>query len=176
MFAEGCLTEAFDLTTGLSQGCCVAPLLFNIFFGAVMEKWRMLEGRRLDWSTRVDGVLHRVQLDKYATHTTCSLSELGYADDLGLLGDCYGMLKRLTQEFQVYVAEWGLTLSVEKTEAMCTTQAKQPPIPVMPQQKTRTKLPLLTRLSISGAKLSFMVTALRIYCIGSNRPGKRFGN
>ena len=50
-----------------------------------MEKWRLLEGRRLDWSTRVDGVVHRVQLDKYASHATCSVSELGYADDLGLL-------------------------------------------------------------------------------------------
>ena len=83
-----------------------------------MEKWRLLEGRRLDWSTRVDGVLHRVQPDKYASHATCSVSELGYADNWGLLGDCYGMLKRLTQEFQVYVAGWGLTLSVEKTEAV----------------------------------------------------------
>ena len=74
-----------------------------------MEKWRLLEDRRLDWHTRVDGILHRVQLDRYASHETCSVPDLGYADDLGLLGDCYGMLKCLTPEFQVYVSSWGLT-------------------------------------------------------------------
>ena len=32
------------------------------------------------------------------------------------------------------VNRWALTVSVEKTKAMCTTQAKQPPIPVLSQQ------------------------------------------
>ena len=31
VFAEGCFTADVDLGTGLGQGCCVAPLLFNLF-------------------------------------------------------------------------------------------------------------------------------------------------
>jgi hypothetical protein len=34
---EGVLSDPFELATGLGQGCCLAPLLFNIYFGAVIE-------------------------------------------------------------------------------------------------------------------------------------------
>ena len=37
--AEGELTDEFELRTGLGQGCCLAPLLFNIYLAAVMEEW-----------------------------------------------------------------------------------------------------------------------------------------
>ena len=36
---EGGLSQDFDLATGLGQGCCLAPLLFNIFLSAVVEAW-----------------------------------------------------------------------------------------------------------------------------------------
>ena len=34
---EGTLSNSFSLNTGLGQGCCLAPTLFNIFLAAVME-------------------------------------------------------------------------------------------------------------------------------------------
>ena len=129
--AEGELTNEFQLQTGLGQGCCVAPLLFNIFFAALLEQWRAVEGRRLKWGTRVDGILRRQSLHKYGSFEPCDLAELGYADDLALLADCYDMLRRLTQEFQLHVSSWGLILSVEKTKALCTTKPQQPPVPVV---------------------------------------------
>ena len=35
---EGVLSSMFDLATGLGQGCCLAPLLFNIFFRRLWKR------------------------------------------------------------------------------------------------------------------------------------------
>ena len=36
---EGKLTEEFDVDNGLWQGCCMAPVLFNLYSGLMMECW-----------------------------------------------------------------------------------------------------------------------------------------
>ena len=88
--------------------CCAIHL--SVLFRN--NRWR-LGGHRLQWGTRVDGVLHRVQLHRYGRYQKCEMSDLGYADDLALLVDCYGcygMIKQLTQHFQRHVSSWVLTL------------------------------------------------------------------
>ena len=67
---EGVLSRSIALNTGLGQGCCVAPTLFNIFLAAVSGNGCMVDGR-LDWPCRIDGIL-RLHLDpgtlaKYTT-------------------------------------------------------------------------------------------------------------
>ena len=67
---EGVLSPEFTLETGLGQGCCLAPLLFNIYFGAVMETWLASDPQRIQWATRIDGLLRRqADLSKYALYT-----------------------------------------------------------------------------------------------------------
>ena len=33
-------TESFDVCNGLRQGCTMAPVLFSLYFGAVVDDWR----------------------------------------------------------------------------------------------------------------------------------------
>ena len=65
---EGVLSSVFDLSTGLGQDCCLAPLLFNIFLSAVMEAWQRKSGGGVKWLTKIDGMLgHREAMDKYSS-------------------------------------------------------------------------------------------------------------
>ena len=118
---EGVLSAEFSLSTGLGQGCCLAPLLFNIYFGAVMESWVQLAGPRTSWFTRVDGVLRRQSaLYKYAIHRPWSFQEMGYADDLALITDTLDRLRSMHARFDSHLKHWGLSLSATKTEALAT--------------------------------------------------------
>ena len=121
---EGTLSEPFELCTGLGQGCCLAPLLFNVFLSAVMEGWEARVPDKLRFQYRLDGILRRhmdeKSLNKYTTWESLQLHELGYADDAAFVTDTYDKLVKLACELQEHYLSWGLTMSVEKTELLLT--------------------------------------------------------
>ena len=105
---EGGLSQEFHLETGLGQGCCLAPLLFNIFLAAVMEAWQENSGGGVSWLTRIDGaLLHREVLDKYTIWEDFKLEELGYADDAALIADTLEALRNRAVEFQAHCVSGG---------------------------------------------------------------------
>ena len=132
---EGVLSGSFSLDTGLGQGCCLAPTLFNIFLGAVMEDWYSRQPPALRFHYRIDGFLRRhvdnQTLYKYSSWETLMLHDLGYADDAAFLADTYERLASLSRDLRSHYTSWGLTLAVAKTEALTTgAGAMPPPIPV----------------------------------------------
>ena len=121
VFAEGVLSEAFELTAGLGQGC-------------FMEGWEQLSPDKLQFHYRLDGILRRHMdegsLNKYATWESLLLHELGYADDAAFLADTYDKLVVLSLNLQRHYSNWGLTMSVEKTEILLTEGPNPDPIQV----------------------------------------------
>ena len=115
MAVEGGLSEGFGLESGIGQGCCLAPLLFNLFFGTVIETWQHVSGGRLCWETRLDGVLRRqCCLEKCARSDKLSFQELGYADDLAAVTDTLDRLRKLYLDLSSHLSHWGLELSCDK--------------------------------------------------------------
>ena len=42
---DGSLSEKIEVNNDLRQGCCMSPVLFNLFSCAVLERWKQkLEG------------------------------------------------------------------------------------------------------------------------------------
>ena len=59
---DGALLEEFSVENGLRQGCCMAPVLFNLYTCVILERWKA----RVE---RVDGVGISIST------TTCSLGD-----------------------------------------------------------------------------------------------------
>ena len=90
-----------------------------------MEDWQQRGPDSLSLRYRIDDILRRHMdegsLDKYKSFEELKLHELGYADDTAFITDTYAKLVDLVTSLQLHYTAWGLTMSVEKTEAMVTS-------------------------------------------------------
>ena len=101
------LSESIQVTKGLRQGCCLSPLLFNIYLEMVLRQWKR----------SCQGMGISVGEDYLFT--------LSFADDQAVLAqDAYDlefMLSRLYAEYQ----KWGLEVSIKKTEYLAVNSNAQ---------------------------------------------------
>ena len=125
------ISQIPELSTGLGQGCCLAPLLFNIFLSAVLEAWQEESGGGVEWLTCIDGsLLPRDPHEKYIIWEELKLEELGYADDAALVASTLAHLRDKATNFQAHLCTWGLNLSVDKTKVLSTEMGPRPAIEV----------------------------------------------
>ena len=89
----------FGISSGVRQGCVIAPMLFNFV---------------VDWVLRNALVDHRgIQVDRQLV-----LSDLDYADDIALLADDTIQASAALTSIARYAARVGLQINVQKTKAM----------------------------------------------------------
>lgn len=102
------ITNTIQISKGLKQGCCLSPLLFNIYVDAALE----------NWNRKCAGMGIKIG-DKNTLHS------LLYADDQIVFAqdeeDMEYMLRKLKEEFQ----SWGLKINFKKTEYMCVGDQAQ---------------------------------------------------
>ena len=119
---NGILAEPFDLECGLKQGSVFAPLLFNIFFGAIIEIFhkKVLDedgGVKLNVSRVNAGVFSKDRM-KVDFVEIISVLEILFADDAVLLAPSLEKLQFMVSTFAYVAKAYGQLVSVGKTQVL----------------------------------------------------------
>ena len=116
---DGSLSESFPITNGVRQGCIVGPVLFNLFYAAMlMDATRDLKvGVNIRF--RTSGKLFNLARLRSSTKVLEELiHELLYADDCALEAHSLADIQEITDRFAASAERYGLSINLAKTEVM----------------------------------------------------------
>ena len=128
---DGEASEPFPMQSGVKQGCVLAPTLFGIFFSLLLNFafGQSTEGVHLH--TRSDGKLFNLKRLRAKTKIRKVLiREMLFADDAALSSHTEEDLQRLMDRFSHACKEFGLTISIKKTNVMGQNVPSPPAISI----------------------------------------------
>ena len=119
---DGRCSERFEVAQGLREGCVLSPLLFNVFFAAIL--FDALEKFSKDAVILADLIHLQEQPSKVGPETALecvrrAIWGMLYADDACMVSRSPRGLGRMVAVFVEAFGTFGLTISQSKTETMC---------------------------------------------------------
>ena len=126
---DGSYSQPFDIRSGVKQGCVLAPTLFGIFFAIMLKHafGNATEGIHLH--TRSDGKMFNLARLKAKTKIQKKLiRDMLFADDAAIVAHSQEDLQKLMDRFADACSEFGLTISIKKTEVMGQEVSEEPEI------------------------------------------------
>ena len=130
--AYGKTSNMFSVTSGVHQGCVLAPILFNFYFDTAIHM--ALDVHRQE--ERGIKVAYLIDADLMGNRRSLKLetlvTDLEYADDMALLEDNWVDLTTMLDSLATTCKKLGLTISCKKTKtlAVLTNPGAQSPAPV----------------------------------------------
>lgn len=119
VLVSGELTESFEVSNALCQGCILAPTLFILFFTFVLRHaHNFMSGFGIEIKHRLDGRLFNLQRLKTKSARTTKLADFLYVDDAALVTMTLESLQEGVMILNNSCNIWGLTISKLKTEVM----------------------------------------------------------
>ena len=119
---SGNCSEWFEVGQGLRQGCVLSPLLFNIFFAAVLT---VILQRFASNELILSNLVHleetrpRMGPEPALAHVRRAVWGMLYADDAGVVSRSPKGLAEMMHVVVKVCGAFGLTVSEKKTETMC---------------------------------------------------------
>lgn len=116
---DGASSDPFPIKSGVKQGCVLAPTLFVIFFSLLLRYAFNESENGIFLHTRSDGNLFNLARLRAKTKVRKVLiREMLYADDAAFTAHTETALQRLITLFAEACTEFGLTISLKKTNIM----------------------------------------------------------
>ena len=127
--AYGKTSEEFAVTSGVRQGCVLAPTLFNLFFDAVI---RMAIDDHLEEGKGVRIAFHpdaKLIGDRRKMTLETLVSDLEYADEMALISSSWSDLEEMIKSLHQCCSAMGLTINCRKTKTLAVLPSSSCPQP-----------------------------------------------
>ena len=126
---NGAMSDPFPVVSGVKQGCVLAPTLFGIFFSKLLSYAFRDNDDGVYLHTRSDGRLFNLARLRSKTKVRAvTIREALFADDAALATHTEQALQRLVDCLAHACDEFGLTISLKKTEVMAQGTDSPPSI------------------------------------------------
>ena len=115
------LSEPFEVSRGVKQGCVLAPVLFNIYVQCITRLLALSldQNCQINLNYRSDRNLFDHRKMKAKTKVTqTKLLELQYADDCAMVADSIESLQSVLSHTSAFYQKLGLNINIGKTEYM----------------------------------------------------------